>query len=153
MEKSTEEKVWRGKNPLLNLELLQEARITLHFTLVDDILYPRRCAPTARDSWMGWRGDGLGAQEPWALCLDPVLESPHTCPAWGLFTQVLRRHPGFGSTLVGFEGEEECLGCAFFPWALLDAVANQALGLGLQTAAVSSEQGKTSLGLCRAATK
>lgn len=86
MEKSTEEKIWRGKNALLNLELLKEAKITLHFMLVDDILSSRGTCPTSpgQSAWDG-EADGLGAQEFWAVYLDLVLENPHTCPEWGLF--------------------------------------------------------------------
>lgn len=86
MEKSTEEKIWRGKNALLNLELLKKAKITLHFMLVDDIPSSRETCPT-RPGQSAWDGeaDELGGQESWAVYLDLVLENPHTCSAWGLF--------------------------------------------------------------------
>lgn len=65
MEKSTEEKNFKGKNALLNLELVKEAKITLSFVSVDDILSSRGMCPTSPgQSARGGEADGLRAQEP-----------------------------------------------------------------------------------------
>lgn len=92
----------------------------------------------------GWGGE----ERTWAGCTGGALSSVPG-PAAGKFTCVSCRRmlywdfvwaPEFGSTLAAFEGEQ-CLGCAFFPSALLDAVANEALGLQTAAAAASSEHG------------
>lgn len=93
---------------------LKEAKITLRFMSVDDILSSQGTCPTSPGQ-SAWGGEQTGS----------VHRSPELCAwtwCWKIhilvlhevsFNQVLRRHLEFGSTLVG-SGRKEGLCCAFY---------------------------------------